>query len=59
MSTIVLAVLGIIGMVAAMVVVALEEDKKEVTVEQELTKQATKIASVIAQLDRLNGKVGR
>lgn len=60
MMSIVLVVLGVIGMTTAMVIMSLEEDRnKEVSVEQELTKQATKIAGVMAQLDAINGKVGR
>ncbi|WP_272913144.1 hypothetical protein [Bacillus mycoides] len=32
--------------------------KKEVTIEEAMVEQATKIASVLAQLDALNGKAG-
>lgn len=32
--------------------------KKEVTIEKAMTKQATKVAAVLAQLDHLNRKAG-
>ena len=52
--------LAVIGMVVAMVVMAMEDtSKKEVTVEKAMTEQATKVAAVLAQLDTLAAKGGR
>lgn len=60
MSTIVLAVLGVIFMAITMVVMDLEEErsKKEVSVEESATEQAIKITKVLAQLDNLSRKAG-
>ena len=54
-----MVILAVIGMVIAMVVMAMEDNsKKEVTVEKAMVAQAAEIAKVLAQLDRLNGKAG-
>ena len=54
-----MVILAVIGMVIAMVVMAMEDNsKKEVTVEKAMVAQASEIAMVLAQLDRLNGKAG-
>lgn len=60
MSTIVLAVLGVIFMAITMVVMYLEEaqSKKEVSLEEAATKQAIKVTKVLNQLDGLSRKAG-
>ncbi|MGY0013260.1 hypothetical protein [Bacillus anthracis] len=60
MSTIVLAVLGVIFMAITMVVMDLEEaqSKKEVSLEEAATEQAIKVTKVLAQLDSLSRKAG-
>lgn len=60
MSTIVLAVIGVIFMTIAMVIMDLEEaqSKKEVSLEEATTEQAIKVTKVLAQLDNLSRKVG-
>lgn len=60
MSTIVLAILGVIFMSIAMVVMDLEEaqSKKEASLEEVATEQAIKVTKVLAQLDNLSRKAG-
>jgi len=60
MSTIILAVIGVIFMAITMVVMDLEEErsKKEVSLEEAATEQAIKINKVLAQLDNLSRKAG-
>lgn len=54
-----MVILAVIGMVIAMVVMAMEDNsKKEVTVEKAMVAQASEITKVLAQLDALNGKAG-
>lgn len=53
-----MVILAVIGMVIATVCMALE-GKQEVTVEQAMIEQASKITEVLAQLDSLNGKAVR